>query len=70
MGKFGGGEVWRIDSFRAFGERKLGELIDQPIDYLTVSTNLVWQIMDDLENSTNFPPPNFPAIQYFEINYQ
>ena len=27
------GKVWRIDSFRAFGERKLGELIDQPIDY-------------------------------------
>ena len=30
-GKFGGeggGGVWRIDSFRAFGE-----LIDQPIDY-------------------------------------
>ena len=30
--KFGGGKVWRIDSFRAFGERKFGELIDQPID--------------------------------------
>ena len=25
-------KVWRIDSFRTFGERKLGELIDQPID--------------------------------------
>ena len=33
-GKFGGGKVWRIDSVRAFGERKFGELIDQPIDYL------------------------------------
>ena len=22
--KFGGGKVWQIDSFRAFGERKLG----------------------------------------------
>ena len=32
-GKFGGGKVWRIDSFRAFGERKFGESIDQPIDY-------------------------------------
>ena len=32
-GKFGGGKVWRIDSFRAFGERKFGELIDQPRDY-------------------------------------
>ena len=32
-GKFGGGKVWRIDSIRAFGERKFGELIDQPIDY-------------------------------------
>ena len=27
------GKVWRIDSFQAFGERKLGKLIDQPIDY-------------------------------------
>ena len=26
------GKVWRIDSFQAFGERKFGELIDQPID--------------------------------------
>ena len=34
-GNFGGRKVWRIDSFRAFGERKFGELIDQPI-----STNL------------------------------
>ena len=32
-GNFGGGKRWRIDSFRAFGERKLGELIYQPIDY-------------------------------------
>ena len=32
-GKFGGDKVWRIDSFRAFGERKFGELIDQPIGY-------------------------------------
>ena len=32
-GKFGGEKVWRIDSFRTFGERKLGELIDQPIGY-------------------------------------
>ena len=28
MGKFGGGGVWRINSFQAFGE-----LIDQPIGY-------------------------------------
>ena len=27
------GKVWLIDSFRTFGERKFGELIDQPIDY-------------------------------------
>ena len=33
VGKFGGGKVWRIDSFRAFGERKFGELIDQTIHY-------------------------------------
>ena len=32
-GKFGGGKVWRIDSFRAFGERKFGKLIDQRIGY-------------------------------------
>ena len=32
-GKFGGGKVWRIDSFRAFGERKFGKLIDQLTDY-------------------------------------
>ena len=27
------GKVWRIDSFRAYGERKFGELIDQPVGY-------------------------------------
>ena len=27
------GKVWQIDSFHAFGERKFGELIDQPIGY-------------------------------------
>ena len=27
------GKVWRIDSFQVFGERKFGELIDQPIGY-------------------------------------
>ena len=32
-GKFGGGKVWQIDLFRVFGERKFGEVIDQPIDY-------------------------------------
>ena len=32
-GKFGGEKVWQIDSFRAFGKRKFGELIDQPIGY-------------------------------------
>ena len=32
-GKFGGEKVWRIDSFRVFGERKFGELIDQLIGY-------------------------------------
>ena len=33
VGKFGGGKVWRIDSFQAFGERKFGKIIDQPIGY-------------------------------------
>ena len=28
------GKVWRIDSFRAYGQRKFDELIDQPTDYL------------------------------------
>ena len=28
---FSGEKVWRIDSFQAFGERKFGKLIDQPI---------------------------------------
>ena len=32
-GKFGREKVWQIDSFPAFGERKFGELIDQPIGY-------------------------------------
>ena len=32
VGKFGG-EVWRIDSFSAFGDRKFDELIDQLIHY-------------------------------------
>ena len=27
------GKVWQIDSFRAFGERKFDELIDQPMGY-------------------------------------
>ena len=27
------GKVWRIASFRAFGERKFGELIDQAMSY-------------------------------------
>ena len=33
VGKFGRGKVWRIDSFRAFGKRKFGELIDQAMGY-------------------------------------
>ena len=32
-GKFGGGKVWRIDSFQTFVKRKFDKLIDQPIDY-------------------------------------
>ena len=32
-GNIGRGKHWQIDSFRAFGERKFGKLIDQPIDY-------------------------------------
>ena len=32
-GKFGREKVWRIDSFRAFGERKFDESIDKPIGY-------------------------------------
>ena len=33
MGKLGGGKVWQINSFQAFGERRFGKLIDQLIDY-------------------------------------
>ena len=33
-GKFGGGKIWQIDSFRTFGKRKFDELIDWSIDYL------------------------------------
>ena len=32
-GKFGREKVRQIDPFRAFGERKFGKLIDQPIGY-------------------------------------
>ena len=32
-GKFSRGKVWQIGSLQAFGKRKLGKLIDQPIDY-------------------------------------
>ena len=32
-GKFGGEKVWQIDLFRAFDERKFGELIDKPTGY-------------------------------------
>ena len=32
-GKVWRGKVWQIDSFQVFGERKIGELIDQPIGY-------------------------------------
>ena len=32
-GKFGRVKVWQIDSFQTFGERKFGELIDQPKGY-------------------------------------
>ena len=27
-GKFGRGKVWRIDSFRVFGEKKFDELVE------------------------------------------
>ena len=33
LGKLSGGKVWKIDSFWAFGQRKFGKLIDQPIGY-------------------------------------
>ena len=47
----------RIDSFRAFGERKFGELIERSANrLLIVSTNLVWQITDNSPNLPNFPP--------------
>ena len=39
VGKFGQGKVWRIDSFRAFGERKL-QINRSANRLLIVSTNL------------------------------
>ena len=36
--KFGKGTVWQIDFYRAFGERRFGELIDQRNRLLIVST--------------------------------
>ena len=53
------GEVWQIDSVQAFGEKKFGELTDQPINYLLTWMILVWQITDDLPNSPNFSPAIF-----------
>ena len=32
-GKLGGGKVWQIDSFQAFGKRKFGKIIDQSKGY-------------------------------------
>ena len=62
-GKFGRGEVSQIDSFRAFGERKFGELIDQPKGYqVLIWMVLVWQIMDDAPNLPNFLPDKLPVI--------
>ena len=31
VGKFGGGKLWRIDSFQVFSKRTFGESIDQAI---------------------------------------
>lgn len=53
------GEVWQIDSVRAFSEIKFGELTDQPIIYLLICMILVWQITDNLPNSLNFSPAIF-----------
>ena len=54
-GKSGGEKVWPFDSFRAFGKRKFGELIDQPIGYQLLWMVLVWRIMDDSLIWANFP---------------
>ena len=41
VGKFSGEKVWRIDSFREFGERKFSELIDHAANsFSIVSTKL------------------------------
>ena len=40
-GKFGGGKIWRMDSFRAFGERKFGKLANRSANrLLIISTSL------------------------------
>ena len=65
------GKVWRIDSVRAFGEKKFGKLIDQPIDCLLlvlIWMILVWRVMDDSPNSSNFPPTKLSCytVPYLE----
>ena len=53
-GKFGG-KVWRIDSFWAFGERKFGELIHQPIGYCANMDG--FSLMNYGQFTTLSPPP-------------
>ena len=50
-GEFGRRKVWRIGSFHAFGERKFGVLIDQPIGYsLYCKCYVIWMVLHSLEN--------------------
>ena len=63
VGNFVGGEVWRINSFQVAIWQKKDWQINRSADrLLLIWMVLVWQIMDNSQNS-----PNFPAIRYSYI---
>ena len=66
---FGGGRIWSIYSFRAFGEKSLIKMKRSAKRLLIVSTNLDGFSLVNDKQYAKFtkpppPPPNFPAIQY------
>ena len=66
-GKFGGENVWRI-FFQVFGGKKFGEWICRSVKGLSmVTTNLVWQITDDLPNSLPAKLSCFSVIISYNI---
>ena len=77
------GKVWQINSFQAFGERKLGKLKDQPIYRLLIVSIYLdgFSLVNHgqlakftkLSPCQTFPLPKFPAICYLvfagTVNY-